>query len=267
MLKKQLEYIRKITSFEPEIAIVLGSGLGELADEIKAEAVISYADIPDFPVSTVASHKGRYVLGYIGDRKVVIMQGRIHLYEGYSGEELAMPIRLMRKMGAGVLLLTNAAGGVNKGFKVGDFMLINDHISSFVPSALIGKNDDSIGTRFPDMTNVYSPRLNDIIRDTAVDEGIALREGVYIQFRGPCFETKAEIRMASLLGADAVGMSTAIDAQTGVHCGFEVCGISLITNMACGISENPLSDAEVTETASKVAPTFKRLVKEAVKRF
>lgn len=267
MLSKQLDFIRSKTDFVPEIAIVLGSGLGALADEIDVRAIIEYKDIPDFPVSTVSSHKGRYVMGFIGDKKAVVMQGRVHLYEGYSGAELATPIRLMRLMGAKTLLLTNAAGGINKNYKAGDLMLLSDHISSFVPSCLIGKNDDTIGTRFPDMTNVYSPRLNAIIESIAKEESITLHKGVYIQFAGPCFETKAEIRMAGMLGADAVGMSTATDAQVGVHCGFDVCAISLITNMACGISETPLSDKEVIETADKTADTFKRLIIQSVKRF
>lgn len=162
MLEKQVEYIRRITDFEPEIALVLGSGLGSLADEIETIATVNYGDIPDFPVSTAPSHKGRFVFGYIGKTKAVIMQGRVHLYEGYSAEEVALPIRLMKKLGAKVLFLTNASGGINKNFHIGDLMLIEDHISSFVPSPLIGKNDDSIGARFPNMSDVYSKRLQKI---------------------------------------------------------------------------------------------------------
>lgn len=264
MLEKQFEYIRQITDFEPEIALVLGSGLGSLADEIKTEATVNYSDIPDFPVSTAPSHKGRFVFGYIGNVKAVIMQGRVHLYEGYSAKEITMPIRLMRKLGAKVLFLTNASGGINKDFGIGDLMLIEDHISSFVPSPLIGKNDDSIGARFPDMSDVYSKRLQKIIKKTAFNCNIPLKSGVYIQLTGPAFETKAEIKMCSILGADAVGMSTAIEAQAAKHCGFEVCGISLITNLACGLLGKPITSEEVTDAAEKSAPYFKELIIKSI---
>ena len=267
MPDKQLEYVRSITDFEPEVALVLGSGLGALADEIDIEAVVDYRDIPDFPVSTAPSHKGRFVFGYIGDIKAVIMQGRVHLYEGYTAKQIAEPIRLMRKMGAKILFLTNAGGGINRDFSIGDFMIVEDHISSFVPSPLIGKNDDEIGVRFPDMSEVYSKRLNRIIAKTAEESGISVKKGVYIQLTGPAFETKAEIRMCSVLGADAVGMSTAIEAQAAKHCGFEVCAVSCITNLACGIMDKPISGEEVTETANRVAPQFKTLIKKSIERF
>lgn len=266
MLEKQLEYIRSITDFEPEIALVLGSGLGSLADEIETAATVNYSDIPDFPVSTAPSHKGRFVFGYIGAIKAVIMQGRVHLYEGYNAKEIAMPIRLMRQLGAKVLFLTNAAGGINKNLSIGDLMLIEDHISSFVPSPLIGRNDNNIGVRFPDMSNVYSKRLQKIIKATAFDCNIPLTSGVYIQLTGPAFETKAEIKMCSILGADAVGMSTAIEAQAGRHCGFEVCGISLITNLACGLLDKPITSDEVAEAANKAAPYFKELITKSIER-
>lgn len=267
MLEKQLEYIRKITDFKPDIAIVLGSGLGGLADEISAECVINYRDIPDFPVSTAPSHKGRFIFGKIGDKKVAVMQGRIHLYEGYSPCEAVMPIRLLRIMGAKKLLLTNASGGINKGFNVGDFMVITDHISCFVPSPLRGQNDDSLGTRFPDMSEVYSKRLINIIESTAEKCSINIKKGIYLQLIGPNFETPAEIKMAGLIGADAVGMSTAIEAQAAVHCGYEVAGISVISNLACGISDSPITAKEVEETANRIAPLFVNLVKESVKEF
>lgn len=267
MLEKQLEFIKSKTGFKPDIALVLGSGLGSLADEIDIDTIIEYKDIPEFPVSTAPGHRGRFVFGNIGNKKTVIMQGRIHLYEGYNPQEIAIPIRLMRKMGAKILFLTNAAGGINKAIKVGDLMIIKDHISSFVPSPLIGKNDDTIGTRFPDMSSVYSKKLNAILESTAKKNGIDIKKGVYLQFRGPCFETPSEIKMAELFGADAVGMSTAIDAQVGKHCGFEVCAISVISNMACGISENPLSAEEVEETANRIAPVFKKIVTESIKEF
>lgn len=266
MLEKQVKYIRSITDFEPEIALVLGSGLGSLADGIETAATVNYGDIPDFPVSTAPSHKGRFVFGYIGKTKAVIMQGRVHLYEGYSAQKIAEPIRLMKQLGAKVLFLTNAAGGINKNFHIGDLMLIEDHISSFVPSPLIGRNDNNIGVRFPDMSDVYSKRLQKIIKATAFDCNIPLTNGVYIQLTGPAFETKAEIKMCSILGADAVGMSTAIEAQTGRHCGFEVCGISLITNLACGLLDKPITSDEVAEAANKAAPYFKELITKSIER-
>lgn len=267
MLKKQLDFIRSKTDFIPEIAVILGSGLGALADEIETQCIIDYKDIPDFPVSTAPGHKGRFVFGRIENKNVVIMQGRIHLYEGYSPQQIANPIRLMRLMGAEILFLTNASGGINSDFHIGDLMVIDDHISSFVESPLVGKNDDEIGLRFPDMSEVYSKRLRDIIKKTAKAEGTEVKSGVYLQFRGPNFETPAEIRMAKTIGADAVGMSTAIEAQAAKHCGFEVCGISVITNLACGISKTPITSEEVTETANKIAPIFKNLIKKSTGNF
>ncbi len=255
-----------LTQFKPQIGIVLGSGLGALADEIDVQHRIPYSDIPDFPVSTAPSHKGQFVFGTIGDKKVVIMQGRVHLYEGYTPQQVVAPIRLMNKMGVKALFLTNASGGINKTFNIGDFMMITDHISTFVPSPLRGKNDDTLGVRFPDMSEVYSKRLQKIISSTAADNGIQLRRGVYIQLPGPAFETPAEIKMCSAIGADAVGMSTAIEAQAARHCSMEVCGISCITNLACGMLDKPISSEEVTETANRVADDFKTLIKEAVKR-
>ncbi len=267
MIDKQLNYIRSKTDFVPDIAIVLGSGLGPFAEEIEMECIINYNEIPHFPVSTAPGHKGRFVFGKIDGKKVVIMQGRVHLYEGYSPQQIANPIRLMRKMGAKTLMLTNASGGINKKFNIGDFMVLTDHISTFVDSPLIGKNDDSIGPRFPDMSEVYSKKLNKVIFDTAKEMDIELQSGVYIQFKGPNFETPAEIKMAKVLGADAVGMSTAIEAQTGVHCGFDVCAISVITNLACGISKTPITSEEVTQTANRIAPIFKELIKKTVGNF
>lgn len=267
MLKKQLEFIRSKTDFMPDTAIILGSGLGQLADDINAECIINYSDIPDFPISTAPTHKGRFVFGKIGEENVVIMQGRVHLYEGYTPQQTANPIRLMRLMGAKQLLLTNASGGINKSFRVGDLMIITDHISCFVPSALTGRNNDSIGVRFPDMSEVYSKRLIGIIEDTAKRNNIETKSGVYLQLGGPNFETPAEIKMAGLIGADTVGMSTAVEAQAAIHCGFEVAGISVISNLACGISDKPITSDEVEETALKTYPLFSTLIKESVKEF
>ena len=263
-LQRCLACVREKTDFVPDVALILGSGLGALADEIDAVATVDYHDIEGFPVSTVAGHKGRFVFGCINDVKVVIMQGRVHYYEGYPIEDVLLPTRLMRMMGAKVLFLTNAAGGVNKYFNVGDFMIIRDHIMSFFPNPLIGPNIDEFGPRFPDMSHCYDPELCTIIRDTAARLNIGVREGVYLQFTGPTYETPAEIRMAALLGADSVGMSTACEAAAANHAGMRVCGISCITNLAAGISPVPLDHKEVAETANRVAPYFRQLVKESI---
>lgn len=267
MLQKQLDYIREKTDIAPEIAIILGSGLGGLANEIDVKCTVDYSNIPDFPVSTAPGHQGRFVFGKIKNKNVVIMQGRVHLYEGYTPQQIANPVRLMRKLGAEILFLTNASGGINSTLDVGDFMVIDDHISCFVESPLVGKNDDTVGVRFPDMSEVYSKRLNGIIFKTAEKENINIKSGTYLQLKGPNFETPAEIKMAKMIGADAVGMSTAIEAQTGVHCGFEVCAVSVISNLACGIGKKPITSEEVRETADKVAPDFKKLIKESVGNF
>lgn len=267
ILLRQISFIRSKTDFVPDTAVILGSGLGALADEVENAYIIDYSEIPEFPVSTAPEHKGRFVFGKIGSKSVVFMQGRIHLYEGYSSQQVANPIRLMKLMGAKQLLITNASGGIRKDLAPGDFMIIEDHISCLVPSPLTGKNDDSIGTRFPDMSTAYSKRLSKIIEEAALKSAIPVKKGVYLQLCGPQFETPAEIKMCSNLGADAVGMSTAIEAIAGVHCGLEVCGISCITNYACGILDAPLSGNDVTETANRVSDDFKILIKESVKSF
>lgn len=267
MLNKQLDYIRNITDFEPEIVLVLGSGLGDLGNEVDAQCIINYSDIPGFPVSTAPSHSGKLIFTEISGKKTAIMQGRVHLYEGYTPAQTVNPLRLLRKMGANTLFLTNAAGGINSSFRPGDLMIINDHISCFVDSPLIGPNDDTLGVRFPDMSEVYSKRLRNIISDTADNLNINIKDGVYIQFKGPNFETPAEIQMAKILGADAVGMSSAIEAQAAKHCGYEVCAISVISNLACGISKTPISSEEVEETAKQIAPEFKKLVIKSIKNF
>lgn len=265
MLEKQLEFLRKLTDFKPDIALVLGSGLGGLADEIETEYEIDYGDIPDFPVSTAPGHKGRFLFGKLCGKNIAAMQGRVHLYEGYTPEQIVMPIRLLRALGAEILILTNACGGISKGLSRGDLMMIDDHISSFIASPLTGPNDEKTGPRFPDMSEVYSNRMKRILLNSALNCGIDLKRGVYIQLPGPAFETKAEIRMCAALGADAVGMSTAIEAQAARHCGFEVCGISCITNLACGISNAPITSEEVNETANAVSEKFRALIKEIIK--
>lgn len=264
-LMKCFECVQQKITFKPEIALILGSGLGDYADTMEVVETLDYHDIEGFPVSTVPGHKGRFVFGYAGGVPIVAMQGRVHFYEGYKPQDVVLPIRLMKLMGAKVLFLTNAAGGINRSFNAGDFMLITDQISMSVPSPLIGENIDELGVRFPDMSEVYSRRLWKIIENSAVTAGVPLRRGVYIQTTGPQYETPAEIRAYERLGADAVGMSTAIEAIAARHAGMEICGISCISNLAAGISANPLTHAEVQETADRVAPLFKKLVTQAIK--
>lgn len=265
-LQNCLACVREKTDFVPDVALILGSGLGALADEVEAVATVDYHDIESFPVSTVPGHKGRFVFGYFGKVKVVIMQGRVHFYEGYNRNDVLLPTRLMKLLGAKALFLTNAAGSVNRGYNAGDFMLITDHIMSLFPNPLIGANMDELGPRFPDMTEVYDRTLRQTILGTAADLGIEMQQGVYCQLTGPTFETPAEVRMLSALGADAVGMSTACEAVAARHAGMRVCGISLITNQAAGISPTPLSHEEVSETGDRVAPVFRKLVRESIIR-
>lgn len=261
------ECVRQKTDFIPKVAIVLGSGLGDYAKQIKVVTEIEYSDIKGFPVSTVPGHAGKFIFGYVGNVPVVCMKGRVHYYEGYEISDVVLPARLMKLMGAEILFLTNAAGGVNTSFHAGDLMLIRDHISVFAPNPLIGKNISELGTRFPDMSEVYHKELQQIIRETAKECGIFLQEGVYTQLTGPSFETPAEIRMLRALGSDAVGMSTVVEAIAANHMGMKICGISCISNLAAGMTANPLTHAEVQEAADMAAPCFQKLVTEAVKRF
>lgn len=263
-LMKCYECVQKKISFKPELALILGSGLGDYADTMEVVETLDYHDIEGFPVSTVPGHKGRFVFGCAGGVPIVAMQGRVHFYEGYKPQDVVLPVRLMKLMGAKVLFLTNAAGGINRSFNAGDLMLITDHISMSVPSPLIGENIEELGVRFPDMSEVYSRRLRKIIENAAVTAGVPLRKGVYIQTTGPQYETPSEIRAYERLGADAVGMSTAIEAIAARHAGMEICGISCISNLAAGISVNPLTHKEVQETADRVAPLFKKLVTQAI---
>ncbi len=265
-LEKSLKVIRQKTSFIPKIALVLGSGLGDYAEGIDVVSHIDYTEIENFPVSTVLGHRGRYIFGYVKDVPVVVMQGRVHYYEGYAVNDIVMPIRLMGMMGADCLFLTNASGGINTSFSAGDFMLIRDHILFNVPSPLIGANIDELGTRFPDMSHIYNESIIEAVRGTAKSLNIKLHEGVYLQASGPNFETPAEIKAYGSLGADVVGMSTACEAIAANHMGMKVCGISCVSNMAAGLSKTPLTHAEVQETTNKVAPDFKKLITESIVR-
>lgn len=263
-LETCLKSVRAKTEFKPEIALILGSGLGDYADEIQIEQTIDYTEIEGFPTSTVAGHKGRFVFGYVKDVPVVIMQGRVHYYEGYPMTDVVLPTRLMGLMGAKKLILTNAAGGVNPDYKPGDFMLITDHITTGIPSPLIGANPQELGVRFPDMSEVYNGELRSRIKQEADKLGIQLQEGVYVQFTGPAYETPAEVRMCRIWGGDAVGMSTACEALAAHHMGIKVCGISCITNLAAGLSSGQLDHKEVQETADRVAVQFKQLISAVI---
>ena len=265
-LLKCYDSVKEKVNFQPKLALVLGSGLGDYGNHIKVVQELDYSEIKGFPVSTVTGHAGKFLFGYVGDVPVVCMQGRVHYYEGYPMSDVVLPIRLMKLMGAEVLFLTNAAGGVNKSFEDGTLMMLTGHITSFIPSPLIGKNLDELGPRFPDMTEVYRKNLQELIRSAARKLDFPLKEGVYLQFTGPCYETPEEVQLAKLLGADAVGMSTACEAAVANHMGMKVCGISCITNMAAGISLKPLSHEEVKETADRVASAFTELVTESIVR-
>lgn len=262
---KTIEFIEdKIKDFRPEIGIVLGSGLGDLADEYN-EISIPYSDIPGFPVSTVQGHKGQLVFATINGKKVMMMQGRFHYYEGHSMDVVTYPIKVMKKLGIKTVILTNAAGGVNVYFKPSDLMLIIDHINFMGTNPLIGPNDETLGTRFPDMSEVYTKALREKAKVSAKKLGIDLQEGVYMALTGPTYETPAEVKMVRLLGADAVGMSTVPEAIVANYCGMRVMGISCITNFAAGIKDVKLSHEEVMEAGAKVREDFARLIKEILR--
>ncbi len=263
-LMESYNSIKHRIPFAPKVAVVLGSGLGGFADGLKIVETIPYGEIEGFAVSTAPGHKGQFVFAYVGDVPVAIMQGRVHYYEGYPMHKVILPIRLLKLMGAEILFLTNAAGGINKDFSVGDFMLITDHITSFAPPALVGENVEQLGDRFPDMTDVYKLSLQNAIRDTAKRIDIDIKQGVYLQTYGPAFETPTEIKMFAMLGADAVGMSTACEATAANHAGMRVCGISCISNAASGLSDEKLSSDDVNKAAEMVGESFSKLVKESI---
>ena len=266
MVREAERAVREITDFTPEIAIVLGSGLGALAEEVEEAVVVEADRIPHYGKSTVSGHKGRLIFGTLEGKKVVVQQGRIHYYEGYDMGEVVLPIRLTCRLGAKTVILTNAAGGINASFRAGDFMAIKGQIAQFVPSPLRGANDEEFGVRFPDMSEIYSPRLIALAERAADEVGATMHKGVYLQASGPNYESADEIRAFRSLGADAVGMSTAVEAIAAKHMGREILGISLITNPAMGVSNQPLSHEEVKAAADQAGQRFIRLVKSVVRR-
>ena len=254
------DFIRSRTALRPTIGLVLGSGLGDFADTLEDAVRIPYADIPNFPVPTVPGHAGALVFGRKCGQTVVVLQGRIHFYEGLPQQEITLPIRVLAALGVKTLVLTNACGGVNLNFRPGDLMLISDHINYSGANPLVGPNLDAFGPRFPDMSDLYTASLRKAIKEKASAAGIALQEGVYAMYSGPNYETPAEIRMFRILGADTVGMSTVPEALVAGHCGMNVVGISCITNMAAGVLPVKLSHAEVMETADRVHDVFQKLI-------
>lgn len=260
-LEQSAGFIRRnIGNFTPDIALILGSGLGFMGDTLENAVAVDYGDIPHFKASTAPDHKGRLVFGMLGGKKAAVMQGRLHYYEGYTYREVAYPVQVLRLLGARTLIVTNASGGIDTAFEAGDLMLITDHIKFFNDSPLRGENLPALGERFPDMTFSYSPELCAAARAAAQEAGIVLREGVYAYFPGPQFETPAEIRALRTLGAAAVGMSTVPEVIAAAHAGMRVLGISLICNMAAGVRNQPLSAAEVTETADRSREMFSRFL-------
>ena len=265
ILKKSFESIKNKIPYIPDVAIVLGSGLGIFLENKKIDLEIKYNEIENMPISTVEGHTGSFVFLTIDSKKIVCMNGRVHFYEGYDIKEVVRPIRLLKMMGVKKIILTNAAGGVNKKFKQGDLMIITDHISQFITSPLIGKNIDELGVRFPDMTEVYNKNLINIVKSVSKKNKIKLKKGVYVQFTGPNYETPTEIKFAKKIGADAVGMSTVVEALTAKHMDMDVIGISLITNMAAGISKNKLSHEEVKLIAKNSSEKFVELIVGVIK--
>lgn len=266
-LLKCYECYKDKIDFEPKVAVVLGSGLGNFAKVVDVKAELPYNEIEGFPVSTVPGHAGKFIFGYINEVPVVLMQGRVHYYEGYPITDVVLPTRLMKMMGAKVLFLTNASGGINPVFHAGSLMLIQDHISLFAPNPLIGPNIEELGTRFPDMSHVYDEDLQGIIKETAKENDIELFEGVYAQLTGPSFESPAEIQMLYKMGASAVGMSTVVEAIAANHMGMKICGVSCVSNLAAGMNSAPLTHEEVQEAANAVAPKFEKLLVESITKF
>ena len=251
----------RLKGFRPRVLLILGSGLGFLGDAVEEAILVPYEEVPHMKRSTAPDHKGRFVFGRLSGQNVAVMQGRLHTYEGWSFEDVSYPVRVLRLLGAEALVVTNAAGAVNTAFSAGDIMLITDHIKLFGASPLCGPNLEEFGPRFPDMSHVYTPALQDVARQAAHQLEIPLREGVYMYFPGPQYETPAEVRLARILGADAVGMSTVPEAITAAHCGMRVLGFTLCTNMAAGVLDQPLSGEEVIAAGQAAGPRFTALVK------
>ena len=263
-MNKSIDYIKEKIKNQPEIGIVLGSGLGDFADAIEDKVEIPYTEIPGFPVSTVKGHDRKLIFGQINSMEVCVMKGRIHYYEGYDIKEVVYPIEVLAGLGIKTIILTNAAGGVNTDFEPADLMIITDHINLMGKNPLIGPNDEDLGPRFPDMTDLYNKELVEIAENSAKKLGIDIKEGVYMYFTGPSYETAAEVRMARILGADAVGMSTVPEAIIARHRGLKILGISTITNMSTGILDTLLDHTEVVEVGKEVAGKFKELLKEII---
>ena len=256
----------RLGDFIPKVAMVLGSGLGYMGDEVEGAVAIDYLDIPNFKASTAPGHKGRLVFGTLEGQRVAVMQGRTHHYEGYSYEEVSYAVRVLRLLGCDTLIVTNAAGCVNTSWQAGDLMLITDHITMFSESPLRGENLPEFGVRFPDASHLYTPRLRELARQTAQELGIPLREGVYFYCYGPQYETPAEVRAARILGGDAVGMSTAPEVIVAGHCGMEVLGLTLLSNMAAGILDQPLSEQEVLEAGEAAKEKFSGLIRACLRK-
>jgi len=266
-VQETAQYIGSVIKTRPQIGIVLGSGLGPLVNILENTLEIDYADIPNFPQTTVIGHSGKLVYGPLGGKQVLAMKGRFHYYEGYDISQVVFHIRVFRLLGISNLLVTNAAGAINTGFKPGDLMLITDHIGLFAPSPLRGPNIEEFGTRFPDMCCAYDPGLRDIAKETAKEQGIAIKEGVYAYAQGPMFETPAEIKALRTLGADAVGMSTVPEVVTARHSGMRVLGISLMTNMAAGVKDKTLNHNEVMDVAKEAEQRFATLVGKIIEKW
>ena len=265
-VQESADFIKSKSNIEPKIGLILGSGLGVLGDEIENPVKIKYNDIPNFPVSTVEGHAGQLVIGNLEGKQVVAMQGRFHYYEGYSQQEITFPVRVMKALGVDTIVVTNAAGGANRSFNPGDLMVIKDHINLSGNNPLMGANEERFGPRFPDMSTAYKPKYVNLVKECASELNMKIQEGVYAFFSGPTYETPAEVRMAQILGADAVGMSTAPEVIVASHSGMDVIGISCITNMAAGILDQPLDHEEVIETTQKVKSEFLSLVKTVVNK-
>lgn len=266
--QESADYLRaKIGTFQPSIAMVLGSGLGYLGDILENPIAVPYGDIPYFKVSTAPGHAGRLVFGRLEGQDVAVMQGRFHHYEGYSFEEVTYAVRVLKLLGCDKMIVTNAAGCVNRDWGAGDIMMITDQIKLFGVSPLHGENIPEFGPRFPNVSNLYTKALRNVAREAAQEQGLVLREGVYMYFPGPQYETKAEVRAARILGADAVGMSTAPETITAAHCGMQVLGFTLLSNMAAGILDQPLSEEEVLEAAEKNRSKFSQLIFACLRKF